>query len=845
MFFLGNSSYVNGSCASVEKYFTSNLTSSYADQTNEATMVLTSVVMFMLAALFFSLNLFSRLSDLSAILNPSVRLFLSTSLSLFLPVMSYLFSEAKNEAAALVVGNTDSSSYYSQLGTELSLRARTILMWMLLVELLRKKVEAILVNVAVKSYTSTIDRASRIAWLGYLVFYNLRSTGKKAVYGILWVLGAAKFLQRLAINELLRHSLAYGKNAELLSSYMAQIMLQEQDNQHQDGVIDQGADGVELLRGCKYALMGEEDLEVKAGPDGYQIELKNNTIVTVGDVWTLADKEDRLQQDSMLKRLCLSFALYKLMRRRFEDLPPITDKETSNCRSLIFKGLRKQLHEEAEAALLPSSTTGGPQEHELLHLDAERKEDLKGTVVAVALFQVFDEEIQFLCEYYHSVLPVVLSNPFFFFANYILFPILVLAFCLLTFILCGNGDVRYAYKSIREDNYIVSIGTIKLAMCLLGKITSPAALFSIVDLSITMLLLLTFLYEELWEYLVFILSNWLMVSLLCKYTAAKKPCHEPRDSRSIPFLSGLIRGILWVRSKMSRRQLSFKQFSMLGFTGGRSYASMMMMPNTTSIAVPMEVKKSIMEYLMDAHVASAARPLSSGWSTLQSEKHNHRLNSSSSRLSSACKSKSVAEVILTWHVATSILEFKCPMPTGGRARRHGHGHRHRKVAATLSGYCTYLVALYPELLPDNKDGTNHVYKKMQQELKKELGGCLRYRMSSPGARYDKLLSLSETADKDINSAAAEMVHEAAKLGKTLVGMAEQEEDHVWELLADLWTELMVYVAPSGSELHVKAHKEALAHGGEFITVLWALCTHTGITRTAVEPCKAVRGTLEV
>ena len=52
------------------------------------------------------------------------------------------------------------------------------------------------------------------------------------------------------------------------------------------------------------------------------------------------------------------------------------------------------------------------------------------------------------------------------------------------------------------------------------------------------------------------------------------------------------------------------------------------------------------------------------------------------------------------------------------------------------------------------------------------------------------------------------------------------ESSVWELLAELWTELTVYLAPSAGELHVKAHKEALALGGEFITVLWALCTHT-------------------
>jgi hypothetical protein len=41
-----------------------------------------------------------------------------------------------------------------------------------------------------------------------------------------------------------------------------------------------------------------------------------------------------------------------------------------------------------------------------------------------------------------------------------------------------------------------------------------------------------------------------------------------------------------------------------------------------------------------------------------------------------------------------------------------------------------------------------------------------------------------------------------------MGEDGRQEDQVWELLADLWTELTVYMAPSGGELHVKAHKEA-------------------------------------
>ncbi|VAI25618.1 unnamed protein product [Triticum turgidum subsp. durum] len=707
-----------------------NLTSSYANQKNEGTMVATSVLMFILAALFFNLNLFSRFSDVSAILNPSVRLFLSTSLSLFLPVMSYLFSETKNEGATIATNSSTNSSSYGQLGDELSLRARTILMWMLLVELLRKKVEVILVNVGM------------------------------------------------------------------------QVMQQQQG---QAGNVQEL--GSELLKMCKYTVMGEDNLGKEAGPHGYQVDLKKtttadtagtgSTIVTVGDIWKLvASEEDGLlQKDPRLRRLCLSFALYKLLRRRFEDIP-ITSEETHNCRDLIFQGLYQEK--------LPKD---------------EEEQDAE-----VALLQVFNDEIQFICEYYHSVLPVVFSNPFFFLANYILFPIVVWAFCFLTFIACGNGNVLYAYHSITSDNYIIYTGAPTLVKCLLKSIThSPEVLFASVDLGTTTLLILTFIYEEVWEFLVFILSNWLIVSLLCEYTA-KRPWRE----NSI--VSGLMRRILWARSKLSHPNLCFKQFSVLGFCPLSSLSSFTM----PTKAVPKEVKKSIVEYVVahmdDYDIDGHADPLNSGWSTLQLNKH----RAYQPLLSSVCESKSIAEFILTCHIATGLLEMTYPQ----KEKEMGH---HRKVATTLSKYCAYLVGFSPELLPEDKDGTEHAYNDMKKELKKELGGCWRYHLSLRGTRYKRLTEIGESQQQAVT-----VVQKGGKLGKALIEKAKENDtgEFVWELLADLWTELMVYIAPSGGELHVKAHKESLAHGGEFITVLWALCTHTGITRLALAPREAAHGSFE-
>jgi hypothetical protein len=53
----------------------------------------------------------------------------------------------------------------------------------------------------------------------------------------------------------------------------------------------------------------------------------------------------------------------------------------------------------------------------------------------------------------------------------------------------------------------------------------------------------------------------------------------------------------------------------------------------------------------------------------------------------------------------------------------------------------------------------------------------------------------------------------------------QESALRWKVLSDFWAEMMLYVSPSDD---ARAHLEALARGGEFITHLWALLTHAGI-----------------
>ncbi|TVT98089.1 hypothetical protein EJB05_56631, partial [Eragrostis curvula] len=784
---------------SMNSYIT-NLTSSYTDKSNEPTMVSASVIMFVLAGLFFNLNLFSGISDVSAILEPKVRLVLSSALSLFLPVMSYLFSEAKNS-----VNLTSSTASTTTVAPDLPLRAGLILTWMLLVELLRKKVD----EIRMRGYSSTIQRAGRVVWMGNLVFFTIQDAGRKAVFSILWILCAIKVLQRIAFTEVGKRSYAHGKNAQVLTSYMSQMI--EHDRQERDvgshNHVNQPVQrGNELMKRCKYIVMGEEKLVKKATADGYELNEINSddNIVTVGKVWGLAERDPlftRFDKDHHLKRLCVSFALFKLLRRRFEHmLPEMPEEETRDCRDLILKGLYS---------------------------------DGEGTA-GEAVFKVINDEVNFLGEYYHSVVPVVLASPFFLLANYFLLPIVVLILCLMTIILCGNGDVRYAFSSLHADNYTLQSGVVNIAICLISRAShSPSAFFSMVDLSITILLFIIFFYEEIWEFLVFLLSNWFMVSLLCNYTAR-------RNWRESPTFSGIFRRLVWLRSKMSHAKLTIKQFSVMSLRWPLNFPLFAMLSLTVRTElVPSSVRRSIMECLVehDQHKT----PLNNGNPVLV--KYNF-----SRQLTRACASDSVTEVILTWHIATCILEMKCPPNKEDAAAAWS------RTAIKLSNYCAYLVAFHPELLPDNKEKAERVFEDMKAELK-GMVGCPVYFLSSQRARVNRIIQCAQgenttetpadCTEIEVESACQKdqnkVVMSGAKLAILLMKEAEKGREEVWKMVAEVWTELIIFVAPSNDEERVKGHEDALVQGGEFITVLWALTTHIGISRSKPQTQSATTG----
>ncbi|RLN33259.1 hypothetical protein C2845_PM03G18870 [Panicum miliaceum] len=186
----------------------------------------------------------------------------------------------------------------------------------------------------------------------------------------------------------------------------------------------------------------------------------------------------------------------------------------------------------------------------------------------------------------------------------------------------------------------------------------------------------------------------------------------------------------------------------------------------------------------------------------------------------ACHGKGTSDTLLVWHIATCILEVKHPYGHDQEQDSSPNLNSDNKIAAThLSRYCAYLVTWCPELLPDNNAWSKSLYKAVKKDAERALAaGHPMAGSSTPEDECQQLVQLLGANSKH------EVLKNGVKLGKQLVETINDEET-TWKLLADFWSEMILYIAPSEN---LKGHSEAIARGGELITLLWAMLFHAGI-----------------
>ncbi|KAG0541551.1 hypothetical protein BDA96_02G026200 [Sorghum bicolor] len=575
----------------------------------------------------------------------------------------------------------------------------------------------------------------------------------------------AKIVLKYYAFEKARHSLAFGRNPRLISGYMKHLQLQEASE------LDEPWAGQDAHPPPPLLVMGEDDIQVEKKPHGYVCkDLSRGTlinrmgIVTFDKVWQLDD--DRLAMSRpQLKDICLSFSLFKLLRCRFaryEFANAGSMRALNNFFSLLLK---------------------------------------EGNHARV--FGVIVDELSFIQDYYYSSLPVSYSKYWLPILS-VSISFLSIVYCLVagSFIIKGlvlKWEPKYEHQMRCHlwcsERYLISD---------MQKKYFGHFLFD--DVPLFFLLALVVMAEA--NYIAsYICSNWTKVALICHYIRHASLQHSLRVQKWFVLL------------------LQCKWELMKHWDEKMGQSSILVVhPRTTPLVLLRRLLglpdldrsvKKIPEAVKVCIMHTMTHYISIG----QSNGKNSLLLSQAGgeRFLWACSSSSgTSDIILTWHIATCILEVRHPYQCG---QEHGSWpYLNYKIAAThLSRYCTYLMAWSPDLLPDHEEWSTRLYEMVKNDAKRALSECSCTAVG-PEAEYEQVIQLLSVNSRH------EVIKKGVVLGKQLVELMEGQET-AWMVLAEFWSEMILYIAPSDN---VRGHLEAIARGGELITLLWALLSHVGI-----------------
>uniref|UniRef100_M8C172 DUF4220 domain-containing protein n=1 Tax=Aegilops tauschii TaxID=37682 RepID=M8C172_AEGTA len=561
-----------------------------------------------------------------------------------------------------------------------------------------------------------------------------------------------------------RKSFALGHNPRLIVGYMQQ--LQEENDQH--------TSEEDVPPPAPPVIMGEGEHKLEKQPHGYMFrenleEVQQAGLVTIDRVWQL--------ENLFLKDICLSFALFKLLRCRFAryKLTDVIPTETNRfIRSVLLKD----------------------GEHE-------------------RAFRMIADELSFLRDYYDSPLPVSYSDNWLVIVSMII-SLLSVGYC----IFVGTDIITSVHNAVWHPKFSNGLYTITCGYyCHWGFFLSQYVnkffgnlYFDIVPV---LLLLVFVVVAEARDVASHICSNRTKVILTCR-------CVH-RTSQLPPVIPKWVGRLLECRCEWLLRHWNDKmrqssllvlhprQIHQLGLPG--CLRRLLDRNRSSNVKVPSEVKACIINALRSTSGSNGAS-LSKGMTSLRQSQIGRSL------LWACNNSKGTSDIILVWHIATTILEARHPHHQQDGRPSSVSVCDMKTAAAHLSRYCAYLVESCPELLPDDDAWSKDLYKKVKKDADRALaiGSSTPVSSMSPEAAYRKLVEMFGATQNH------EVLKDAAKLAEQL-GKLTGGEEVAWELLAGFWSEMILYLAPSDN---LKGHLQAIDRGGELITLLWALLTHIGI-----------------
>ncbi|KAF8653133.1 hypothetical protein HU200_062577 [Digitaria exilis] len=243
------------------------------------------------------------------------------------------------------------------------------------------------------------------------------------------------------------------------------------------------------------------------------------------------------------------------------------------------------------------------------------------------------------------------------------------------------------------------------------------------------------LISEIKELLSHLCSNFTKVALICNYVH-RTPC-----PKLVAFVSKHLR-CKWLLDPWDDKMSQCKILVFHPWKVSVLIRRLFCMPNQKKVKVPSKVKKSIIkavQRLESEHPGQALEHIRLPRSPISSSSTSTATGTQSAcdgraDAQSACGGRGVADTILAWHIATSILDVKDPRPTD---------HPGCKTAAIrLSQYCAYLVCYRPELLPDDAEWCKTLQEAVREDAARATSGLHRR-----AAKLERVVELIEANSK--------------------------------------------------------------------------------------------------
>ncbi|KAI4364914.1 hypothetical protein MLD38_020945 [Melastoma candidum] len=483
------------------------------------------------------------------------------------------------------------------------------------------------------------------------------------------------------------------------------------------------------MKGYRYVVGGEELLETKG----------ITQVVTLENVWNC--EGELFSPDNggnLIKDLCLSFSLFKILRLRYVGYKLPRDVNEKMV-SLVRCGL-------------------------LDHMDDNYHE---------RVFRVVEDELAFLFDSFYTKFHLIFLPTRYRIRK---------AECYIIAVLSSTG-ILGLYQSVFRD--------------------STTSFWEKLYLSSAMLCLMTFVVVELTQAYLLRYTRWAKVTNICKYVKSDSGCKKRCLEKHVKKICRLRSPQSWERKLQQYSLLDCYMYRPCKLLSNKLVSMFIKWDRDGQkkdhpIDLSREVKKAVLDRLKDTNDTRLENGLAS-----------MRRHNVTSLLEWACKLETQSEVIMVWHIATSLCEAKSEL--------HSEESRMKfLVAMSLSKYLAYLVSFSPRLLPDHPYATEALFDQIIKDAKRLFSG---YKTAQQ--KRDKLRDISRGSGHGGTT-----LERGAALGSTLLDEIG-EPNLIWTILADFWVETMLYVAPSNN---ITAHVEELANGGEFVTHLWALMYHAGIKR---------------